>query len=51
MLYDQDLAISILLIVPIITEYKQRESFNPDIIYPTNPSSDTLLSVTDLAPL
>ncbi|KAK2159980.1 hypothetical protein LSH36_142g03003 [Paralvinella palmiformis] len=29
----------------------QLESVNTDIVYPTNPPSDTLLSVTDLAPL
>jgi len=37
-------------------EYKdlfniQSKSVNPDIVYPKNPPSDTLLPVTDLAPL
>ena len=31
--------------------YIHSESVNPDIVYPTNPLSDTLLPVTDLVPL
>ena len=31
--------------------HTQLESVNQDIVYPTNPPSNTLLSVTDLAPL
>jgi len=31
--------------------YVRSESLNSDIVYPINPPSDTLLPVTDLAPL